>query len=144
MRILFYIAILVMAVTFSVLTPSEGVAQTWKPLCVGGGNTAGAHNSTWQKLNVSRNGDSTWKRAGECISVTPPPPPPPPPPAGPVCTRQTKIVVTNNGCKVRGIEETVEQHAYTSCYQDGKYTQSNDEIINDGVRSCRDGKITWR
>lgn len=67
--------------------PGTAQAQAWKPICVNGGATAGAHNGTWQKINTTGAGGGTWKKAGGCI--TPPPPvvtPPPPvvtPPSGP-------------------------------------------------------------
>lgn len=55
---------------------NSATAQTWKPICVNGSNTTGAHNSTWQKVNTTTAGGSTWKRLGECKPATPPGPPP--------------------------------------------------------------------
>jgi hypothetical protein len=52
-------------------------AQSWKPICVNGGATGGAHNGTWQKVNTNGTGGGTWKRAGGCAAPTPPQPPVP-------------------------------------------------------------------
>ncbi len=72
MRILSYLAALVVTATLSFLVPNQALAQSWKPLCVNGGNTAGAHNGTWQKINTPGAGGSTWKKAGGCIAPPPP------------------------------------------------------------------------
>ena len=55
-------------------------------MCVSGGDKGGVHNSTWQQVNTTGNGGSTWKKAGDCIcsngakdypTCTPPKPPAP-------------------------------------------------------------------
>jgi len=51
-----------------------------KVLCVNGGDTAGAHDSTWKKLNTDAGAANTWKRVGECISTPSPAPAPVPVP----------------------------------------------------------------
>lgn len=72
MRILSYLAMLAVSAILSLLLPDQALAQSWKPLCVNGGNTAGAHNNTWQKINTPSVGGSTWKQAGGCIAPPPP------------------------------------------------------------------------
>lgn len=61
------------------LTSNSASAQTWKPICVSGTNSTGAHNNTWQKVNTAGAGGNTWKKVGECKAATPPTPPGPPP-----------------------------------------------------------------
>lgn len=73
-----YLASFILATFFALQMPSLALAQTWRPLCVNGGATTGAHNNTWQRLNTPSTGGGTWKKVGGCV-----PPPPPPPPADP-------------------------------------------------------------
>lgn len=50
----------------TVLVCPPSAAQTWKPLCVSGGGTQGAHNGTWQRLNSPAAGGGTWKSLSGC------------------------------------------------------------------------------
>ena len=50
---------------------SPASALSWKPLCVNGSNTQGAHNGTWSKLSSASAGGGTWKPVGSCaVPVT--------------------------------------------------------------------------
>ena len=76
MRSITYIQIGLFTLFLWLISNHEADAQTWKPICVNGGNTTGAHNSTWQKINSNGAGGTTWKRIGQCTAPPPPAPPP--------------------------------------------------------------------
>lgn len=76
MQIRSYLLIIlaVFAIALGLFSGQTVQAQSWKPICVNGGNTAGNHNGTWQRVNTTSSGGSTWKMAGGCIASSPPPP----------------------------------------------------------------------
>jgi hypothetical protein len=82
-----------LALVTNIFAPHLAQAESWKPLCVGGGNTAGIHNNTWQKLNTTANGGGTWKQVGNCTA------PPPPPPSLYYGSSSVSGICSSNGCQ---------------------------------------------
>jgi len=95
--------------------PSVAQAQSWKPLCVGGGATGGVHNNTWQKVNTTGSDGGTWKKAGDCAA--PPPPPPPPPPSDPFAGASLQAVFGAGG--------QAYVTTYITLYADGTWNVGN-------------------
>lgn len=139
MRIISYLVSVGLSMVLSMFLPTHAIAQTWKPICVNGGNTAGAHNNTWQKVNAAAVGGGSWKKVGACVA---------PPPATcangatnyPTCTLPQidlsgipdRIYSTLTCPNIMDSTQSCKEYVYINWNQDGSW-QTNEAITDDGA-----------